>query len=66
MEEVLSVNSLSIEPETSQIEDKVQLAIELSREAELTWTLTYVIDSAGSKKNIELSKFTDKSDSLTI
>ena len=58
MEDILSVKSLAIDPETSKLEDKVTLTIELSREAELTWKLTYVIDSAGSKQSIELNKIT--------
>ena len=54
--------SLSIEPETSQITDPVTITLELSHPLPLEWTLTYVVDSAGSKQNIVLNKL--KSDAL--
>ena len=63
---ILSVVSLAIEPETSKIEDKVVLTLELSHPSLLSWTLTYVVDSAGSKKTIELNKITENSQSLRI
>jgi hypothetical protein len=64
MEQKPQATSLSIEPETSQITDPVTITLGLSQPALLEWTLTYVVDSAGSKQNIVLNKL--KSDAATL
>jgi hypothetical protein len=64
MEQKPQATSLSIEPETSQITNPVTITLGLSQPALLEWTLTYVVDSAGSKQNIVLNKL--KSDAATL
>ena len=51
---VVTVTSLIIDPETSLMISPVTLTLELSQASSLTWHLTYIVDSAGSKHSIPL------------